>query len=36
MILEKDPFIKDGIADYEITQFTPSLIAEGLEALKEG
>ena len=36
MILEKDPFIKDGIADYEITQFAPSLIAEGLEALKEG
>jgi len=35
-ILEADPFIKDGIADYDITQFTPSLIAEGLEALRDG
>ncbi len=34
-ILEADPFIQAGIADYEITQFTPSLVAEGLEVLKD-
>jgi uncharacterized protein YciI len=34
-ILEEDPFLKAGIADYEITQFTPNLFAEGLEVLSD-
>ncbi|MBN2427802.1 MAG: YciI family protein [Deltaproteobacteria bacterium] len=34
-ILEADPFFRDGIADYEVTQFTPSLVAEGLDPLRE-
>lgn len=34
-IIERDPFIEAGIADYEITQFTPNFVAKGLEALKD-
>ena len=34
-ILEADPFNQAGVADYEVTQFTPNLVAEGLESLKE-
>jgi len=34
-ILAQDPFHRAGIADYEITEFTPSMTAEGFENLKE-
>ena len=34
-ILKEDPFVQAGIADYEITQFTLNMVAEGLESLKE-
>ncbi len=35
VILVKDPFYKAGIAEYEITEFIPSMVAEGFEKLKE-
>ncbi len=35
MILVKDPFYKAGIAEYEITEFIPSMVADGFEKLKE-
>jgi uncharacterized protein YciI len=34
-ILGKDPFYKAGIAEYDIIEFTPSMVAEGFEKLKE-
>ena len=34
-ILAKDPFYLDGIAEYDITEFIPSMVAEGFEKLKE-
>jgi uncharacterized protein YciI len=34
-ILAKDPFHIAGIADYEIMEFIPSMVAEGFEKLKE-
>ena len=34
-ILAKDPFHIAGIADYEIMEFTPSMVAEGFEKLTE-
>jgi uncharacterized protein YciI len=34
-ILEKDPFFQADIAEYEITEFIPSMVAEGYEILKE-
>ena len=33
LILAQDPFIKAGIAEYDITEFFPSMAAEGLEIL---
>lgn len=33
-VLEKDPFYIAGIADYEVTEFIPSMVAEGFEQLK--
>lgn len=33
-IIEKDPFKKSGVAEYHITEFIPSLVAEGLEGLQ--
>ena len=35
LILAKDPFNKAGIAEYDITEFTPTMVAEGLEKLKK-
>jgi uncharacterized protein YciI len=35
LILAKDPFNKAGIADYDITEFVPSMVAEGFEQLQE-
>lgn len=35
IILEKDPFFQADIAEYEITEFIPSMVAEGYEILKE-
>ena len=35
MILAKDPFKKAGIAEYEITEFVPSMVAEGYEILQK-
>lgn len=32
-ILQEDPFAKANIAEYEITEFIPTKVAEGLEAL---
>lgn len=34
-ILELDPFYYEGVADYEITEFVPSMTAEGFEKLKD-
>ena len=34
-ILENDPFFQADIAEYEITEFIPSMVAEGYEILKE-
>jgi len=34
-ILAKDPFYQAGIAEYDITEFIPSMVAEGFEKLKE-
>jgi uncharacterized protein YciI len=35
VILAKDPFYQKGIAEYDITEFIPSMVAEGFENLKE-
>lgn len=34
-ILERDPFHVAGIAEYEIIDFTPSMVAEGFEVLQK-
>jgi len=34
-IIDDDPFKKHGVADYGITEFVPSMVAEGMEALRE-
>ncbi|QGY38816.1 GTP cyclohydrolase [Pseudodesulfovibrio cashew] len=34
-LVSQDPFFKEGIAEYEIMEFLPTMTAEGLEALKE-
>lgn len=33
--LARDPFHSAGIADYEIIEFVPSMVAEGFEKIKE-
>jgi uncharacterized protein YciI len=35
VILAKDPFYQKGIAEYDITEFVSSMVAEGFENLKE-
>lgn len=35
LILAKDPFSRAGIAEYEITEFFPSMVAEGYEILQK-
>lgn len=35
MILTKDPFNKAGIAEYDITEFIPSMVANGFEILQK-
>ncbi len=35
LILAQDPFYKADVADYEITEFIPSMTADGFENLKE-
>lgn len=32
-VLAKDPFYQAGIAEYDITEFIPSMVAEGFEKL---
>ncbi len=34
-IIGKDPFYRAGIAEYDITEFVPSMVAEGFEKLRE-
>jgi uncharacterized protein YciI len=34
-IIEKDPFHRAGVAEYDVTEFVPSMVAEGYEKLKE-
>ncbi|WP_415718713.1 YciI family protein [Maridesulfovibrio sp.] len=34
-ILALDPFKQNGVADYVVTEFVPSMTADGLELLKE-
>tara|TARA_B100000586_G_C19712055_1_gene262012 strand:- start:55 stop:345 length:291 start_codon:yes stop_codon:yes gene_type:complete len=34
-ILKKDPFYQKGLAKYDITEFIPTMVAEGFELLKE-
>lgn len=33
-ILERDPFNSAGVADYEIIEFAPSMVADGYEILQ--
>ncbi|WP_419780903.1 YciI family protein [Maridesulfovibrio sp.] len=35
-ILALDPFKENGVAEYAVTEFVPSMTAEGLELLNEG
>jgi uncharacterized protein YciI len=35
LILAKDPFYKSGIAEYDIIEFDPSMVAEGFEILQK-
>ena len=35
LILAKDPFYQAGITEYDITEFIPSMVAEGFEKLQE-
>ena len=35
LILAKDPFYKSGIAEYDIIEFDPSIVAEGFEILQK-
>ena len=34
-VLEKDPFNKAGIAEYDVTEFVPSMVAQGFEILQK-
>ncbi|MEL6589297.1 MAG: YciI family protein [Bacteroidota bacterium] len=34
-VLNQDPFMKHNLADYEVTEFVPSMTAEALSFLKE-
>ncbi len=34
-IIAQDPFNINGVAEYSMTQFTPTMMAEGLEGLKD-
>ncbi len=34
-VLKEDPFYKQELADYEITEFIPSMVGVGFENLKE-
>lgn len=34
-ILGRDPFYQAGIAEYDITEFVPSMVAKGFENLQE-
>ncbi|WP_031479463.1 YciI family protein [Maridesulfovibrio frigidus] len=34
-IISEDPFHKNGVAEYEVTQFLPTMIIEELAGLKE-
>lgn len=34
-ILEADPFFQANVADYDVTEFVPTMTAEGLDGLKE-
>jgi uncharacterized protein YciI len=34
--LDRDPFRVRGLAEYAVTEFVPTMVAEGLEALEEG
>ncbi|MGD8428523.1 MAG: YciI family protein [Balneolaceae bacterium] len=33
-IIGRDPFKKAGLAEYDVTEFIPSMVAEGLEKLQ--
>jgi len=35
VILARDPFYQADIAEYDITEFIPSMVAEGFEKLQE-
>ncbi len=35
-VFNEDPFMVNGIADYEVIQFIPTMMAHGLEGLKDG
>jgi uncharacterized protein YciI len=34
-LLAGDPFHREGLAEYQVVEFTPSMTAPGLEALRE-
>ena len=34
-VLDRDPFKQNGVARYTVTEFVPSMTAEGLEAFRE-
>lgn len=33
-ILAEDPFYKEGLADYDVTEFTPTKVGQGYEGLQ--
>lgn len=35
LVLSNDPFKKAGIADYDIIEFAPSIVAKGFEVLQD-
>lgn len=34
-ILRRDPFFREGLADYDVAEFVPTKVAPGLEALRD-
>ena len=34
-VIARDPFHKAGVAEYDITEFVPGMVAEGFEILKK-
>lgn len=35
LVLERDPFYKNNVAEYEVIEFIPTMVAEGFEILQD-